>query len=139
MIRGDFDPPAIGRMLFPSYQNNGDGTGSIKLIAQSDASGAVSPCFAAWLPHIHGRIVRLSCIPIFGAMTTATATATLTDTSGATWTGTVTTAGNKDTLVAVSSWLSGRLRLSFDTFGAPSKQLEVAIHVMDAIQTASVP
>ena len=138
MIKGGFDSPSIGLVLYPTIQPNADGrSGTIRFTAMSDGTGAVSPCFSCVLPHIKGRIVRLSCYGIYGALTTATATLTLTDESGATWTGTVTTSGNKDTLGAVSAYFDGRLRLSFDTFGAANKQLDIVIHVAEPLQTST--
>lgn len=139
MISGEFDPVVVGELFFPYIRSTPDGRGVIRFIAKEGTrlSGGTGPCFEAVLPYIRGRIIRVSMFGVYGSMPSASASLSIIDPQGGTWSGTVTTSGSKDALGAVTGWIDGRPRLTIDTMGGSSLQAEIVLHVHEAIQTST--
>lgn len=130
-VSGQFDTPTVG-ILYEDGDANVAGTTSsgefsaVYFTAQSDASGATGPCFSVEGPAIYGHVARVSGWPVSGHAPSSSPTLTIADAYGSSWTVAMDTTGHAAFSHSIPT-LAGPCTYSFNTFGAASKRMRVAI------------
>jgi len=121
---------SVGKVFENALFVDDEGNSVLTFVAESDSGGATSPAFDAWGPAVQGVPVRASCISISGFAPTATSNITITDSGGGSNTYAVTTSGSTDfRTAATSSYYTGPLRFTIDTFGAASKRWRITLYL----------